>query len=110
MSVECVYDLSQPDKKGQFSSSGNLKKVLQESLLISKINASSCLSPEKIKEVAEKNVHVHFLEGAVPKDGPSAGISICTAYLSLILNKPIPSDIAMTGEISLNGDIRKIGI
>ena len=66
MSVECVYDLSQPDKKGQFSSSGNLKKVLQESLLISKINASSCLPPEKIKEVAEKNIHVHFLEGAVP--------------------------------------------
>jgi ATP-dependent Lon protease len=48
--------------------------VLKESLTIAKINAFRFLSEEKIKEMADKNVHVHFMSGAVPKDGPSAGI------------------------------------
>jgi len=109
LSVECVYDLTNTEKKGQLTSSGNLQKVLQESLNIARINALRFLSPEKIKEISEKNIHVHFLQGATPKDGPSAGISITTAFLSLALNKPIPSDISMTGEISLNGEVCKIG-
>jgi ATP-dependent Lon protease len=49
------------------------------------------------------------MSGASPKDGPSAGISICTSLLSLILNKPVPADLAMTGELSLNGEVCKIG-
>jgi len=49
------------------------------------------------------------MQGATPKDGPSAGISICTAYLSLLLNKPIPLNFGMTGELSLQGDVHKIG-
>jgi Lon-like ATP-dependent protease len=109
LSVECVYDLSQPDKKGQFSVSGNVKKVLQESISIAKINANRHIPTDRIKEIAEKNVHIHFMQGGTPKDGPSAGISICTAYLSLVLDKAIPNDIAMTGELSLNGEICKIG-
>ena len=50
------------------------------------------------------------MEGATPKDGPSAGIAICTALLSLYLNKPISAKIAMTGELSLTGEICEIGI
>lgn len=109
LQVECCYDPSHPDKKGLFNSSGNLKKVLQESLVIAKLNAHRFLNPEKVREVADKNVHIHFMQGAVPKNGPSAGISICTAYLSLVMNKPVPFDLSMTGELSLNGEVHKIG-
>jgi endopeptidase La len=109
LSVECVYDLGVTDKKGQFTSSGNLQKVLQESLTIAKINACRFLGSEKAKEIIEKNIHIHFLSGGVQKDGPSAGISICSSLISLALNKPIPADISMTGELSLNGEACKIG-
>jgi len=109
MTVECIYDLSSNEKKGVLSSSGNLQKVLQESLTIARLVAFKYLPDEKIKEIAEKNVHVHFLQGGTPKDGPSAGLSIASAFLSLMLNKPIPQDLSMTGELSLNGDVCKIG-
>jgi Lon-like ATP-dependent protease len=109
LSVECVYDLGVTDKKGQLTSSGNLQKVLQESLTIAKINACRFLGPEKAKEIIDKNIHIHFLSGAVQKDGPSAGISICSSLISLALNKPIPTDVSMTGELSLNGEACKIG-
>ena len=56
-----------------------------------------------------KDIHIHFLEGAIKKDGPSAGIAITTSILSLILNKKVENDIAFTGEISLNGEILKVG-
>jgi len=49
------------------------------------------------------------MQGAIPKDGPSAGTAITTAFLSLVLDKPVPAHIAMTGEISLNGEVCKIG-
>jgi ATP-dependent Lon protease len=82
---------------------------LQESLTIARINALRFLSPEKAKELAEKNIHIHFLQGGTQKDGPSAGISITSAFISLALGKPIPADISMTGEMSLNGEVYKIG-
>ena len=53
---------------------------------------------------------MHFTEGATPKDGPSAGTAITTALISLVTNYTIPSNLAMTGEISLNGQVCKIGI
>ena len=74
------------------------------------MNACNFLSDEQIKEISEKNIHVHFTNGAAQKDGPSAGISICTAYLSLALNKSIPANVAMTGELSTTGEVCKIGI
>jgi Lon-like ATP-dependent protease len=109
LSVECVYDITNPEKKGQFSCSGNLQKVLQESLTIARLVALRFLPPEKIKEMSEKSVHIHFLQGGTPKDGPSAGISICSALLSLVLDKPIDAMTSMTGELSLNGEVYKIG-
>jgi ATP-dependent Lon protease len=109
MTVESVYDMSQPEKKGALTFSGNVKQVLGESVSIAKINAYRLLNSEQVKQASEKNIHVHFMHGAVPKDGPSAGISICLSFLSLVLQKPIPANIAFTGELSLNGEVCKIG-
>eukprot|EP01017_Pseudomicrothorax_dubius_P047488 TRINITY_DN8544_c0_g2_i2.p1 TRINITY_DN8544_c0_g2~~TRINITY_DN8544_c0_g2_i2.p1 ORF type:complete len:205 (-),score=57.43 TRINITY_DN8544_c0_g2_i2:8-622(-) len=108
LTVECVFDASHPEKKGAFSASGNLKKVLEESLVVARIVAARFLSQEQINFARERSIHVHF-KGASQKDGPSAGVSIATAYLSLLLNKPVPGNIAMTGELSLNGDVCAIG-
>lgn len=93
-----------------FISSGSLGEVLKESIKIalSYIKANS----EKLKidtRFFDKTIHLNFREGSVPKDGPSAGSLIVSAILSHLLNKKVPENISMTGEITLFGDILPVG-
>ena len=97
--------------KGEFKVTGMIGQTMDESVNVAysyiKSNNKEFKVDEKIFK--DKDLHIHFLEGAVKKDGPSAGCSITTSLLSLFLDKEIPKTVAMTGEISLRGDILKVG-
>lgn len=101
--VECQGEKS--SKGGDLKVTGQLGDVMKESSAISFVNAKRFVKNNYFKE---HNVYIHFPEGAVPKDGPSAGIVITSALISLALNKPLPP-VAMTGEITLTGKVIKIG-
>ena len=102
----CIYE-----GKGEFKITGMLGKVMEESTEVSLSYIKANLKDFGLKDFYFniKDIHIHFLEGAIKKDGPSAGIAITTSILSLILNKKVENDIAFTGEISLNGEILKVG-
>merc|ERR1719484_200145 len=86
-----------------------MKESSQLALLLARRHHSA-LAPSSRVDFFEKNeLHLHCPEGAVPKDGPSAGITMVTALLSLGLDTPVRPDLAMTGEISLNGKVLAIG-
>ena len=97
--------------KGDFIITGMLGKIMEESVSV----ALSYIKAHQIDFKLEnfffnlKSLHIHFLEGALKKDGPSAGVAITTSILSTLLNKKINASLAFTGEISLNGDILKVG-
>lgn len=98
-------------KQASFIKTGQLGKVMEESSSLAYSYSRSFLTKNYSKNdfFDTSTVHMHVPEGATPKDGPSAGVTMTTALLSLALNKPIPSDLAMTGELSLTGKVLRIG-
>ncbi|AMX02734.1 endopeptidase La [Microbulbifer thermotolerans] len=97
--------------KGRVIKTGSLGDVMQESiqaaLTVVRTRAQTLGIAPDFHET--KDIHIHVPEGATPKDGPSAGIAMCTAFASVLTGIPVRSDVAMTGEITLRGEVLRIG-
>jgi ATP-dependent Lon protease len=97
--------------KGKTTKTGSLGDVMQESIqaafTVVRSRAESLGLPANFHE--KHDLHIHVPEGATPKDGPSAGVGMCTALVSALASIPVRADVAMTGEITLRGQVLKIG-
>jgi len=94
--------------KGNVIITGQLGDVMKESVQIA-VSLAKSRFPEKAELFEKNDLHIHVPSGAVPKDGPSAGITLTTAIISLVTGKPVSPKIAMTGEVSLRGCVMPIG-
>ncbi len=97
--------------KGRIIKTGSLGDVMQESIqaaltVVRSRGQALGIAPDHHEKV---DVHIHVPEGATPKDGPSAGIAMCTALVSVLTGIPVKADVAMTGEITLRGEVLRIG-
>ena len=84
-----------------------MQESIQAAVTVARSRAIALGIDPKFHE--KKDLHIHVPEGATPKDGPSAGIGMCTALVSVLANVPVKADVAMTGEITLRGQVLQIG-
>ena len=105
--IECSLN----EGKGNLSTTGNLGDVMKESVTIALqyLKAHPELAGVTVKDIFKKDIHIHVPEGAIPKDGPSAGITMATAIVSAFRKEPVKNGIAMTGEITLRGKVLPVG-
>src|SRR6266516_2540199 len=104
--------LSDPETGGtDLTLTGQLGDVMKESaqIALSYLRSHGAELELPVADLKDRAVHVHVPAGAVPKDGPSAGVTITTALASLLSGQPVRSDVAMTGEVSLTGRVLPIG-
>ncbi len=106
-----IEAVTMPGKDGKVSTTGNLKDVMKESITVAEmlIKSRAAQFGIEFEMLKETNIHVHVPEGAVPKDGPSAGAAMVTAIISALTGIEIHRDIAMTGEVNLRGYVTAIG-
>ena len=97
--------------KGVLTTTGNLGDVMKESAMIALqyLKAHSSIIKQDAKKMAQWDVHIHVPEGAIPKDGPSAGITIVCAMASSFMKRPLRKKVAMTGEMTLRGKVLPVG-
>jgi ATP-dependent Lon protease len=106
--VDTTSDGSGP---GSLTLTGQLGDVMKESaqIALSYVRAHAELLGITDRSILDRHIHIHVPAGAVPKDGPSAGVTMVTALTSMAVGRPVRSDVGMTGEVTLNGRVLPIG-